>query len=174
MAAVGYKGSGKIVSGDFKTVKWTGKTKSGNSVVITLDNAISMSNVDWTFAEKDDLVATVTFTATYTNTNSMVSTDSDYEEPWKVVYTAGTGAADDIVLGAGVVTIGSNDVALTRGGSHFTVEREYREINADGDRGPVKDRVVMEGSRATLELNALQVITKLTDLYPAMTAASTS
>ena len=61
--------------------------------------------------------------------------------------------------------VGSTAVALIRGGGQWTVEREYREINADGDRGPVKGRVVMEGSRATLTMNALTMLTRLTDLY---------
>jgi len=164
-----YTGSGVVDSTDFKTVKWTGKTKGGNSVVITLNNAINMGNIDWTFAEKDDVVAEAVFTATYSNTNAMVSTSDDYAEPWSVQVTGtDTTAAGNIMLGAGVISIGDTDVALTRGGGKFTVEREFRNINADGDRGPVKDRVVMEGSTATLTVNALQILTAMSDLYPAL------
>ena len=78
---------------------------------------------------------------------------------------AADAAADTILLGAGVVAIGGTDVALTRGGSQFTVEREFREINADGDRGPVKDRVVIDASRATLTVNALTFLTHMKDVY---------
>jgi len=159
-----YSGTGAVTNADFKSVTWTGKTKSGQSVVITLTNAINMGNIDWTFAEKDDTVAAVTFTACYDNTDAMASTTT---EPWSISYTAGTGAtaSGEIMLGAGVFAIGGTDVALTRGGGSFSVEREYRNINADGDRGPVKGRVVMEGSTATLTLNSLQILTRMDDLY---------
>ena len=61
--------------------------------------------------------------------------------------------------------IGQTAVALTRGGGSFNVEREFREINADGDRGAVKNRVVMESSRAKLTMNILTMLTRLTDIY---------
>lgn len=162
------RGTGKVASADFKVVKWTGKTKAGNACVITLKNALNMGNLDWTFAEKDDTVSTITFTACYDNTDDMVSDDTDLIEPWEIELTSSdTSEAGNILLGAGVVSIGGTDVALTRGGSHFTVEREFREINADGDRGPVKGRVVIDAARATLELNALQFLTNMTTLFAA-------
>ena len=49
--------------------------------------------------------------------------------------------ADKILLGYGVVSVGLTPIGLTRGGSVFTVEREYRNIEADGDKGPVKGRI---------------------------------
>ena len=72
----------------------------------------------------------------------MAETAGDMEEPWTIAYSGGTSdsAAGTILLGAGVVSIGGVDVALTRGGSQFTVEREFREINADGDRGVIQGR----------------------------------
>lgn len=164
------KGTGIVTSADFQNVTWTGKTKSGKSVVITLSNAISLGNIDWTMAEKDDIVAKIEMTGCYTNTNKMVSTTSDYEEPWSIAY-AGTNAdaaADQIILGAGVFAIGGTDVALTRGGGQFTVEREFRKINADGDRGPVKDRVVMDASVAKLVLNDLSFLTSMPKIYSAI------
>lgn len=172
--ALTIKGTGIVTSTDFKTVTWTGKTKGGKSVVITLNNAIMMDNIDLTMVEKDDTVATLTFTAAYGNTNYMVSTAGDYEEPWSIAYSgaAADTAADTIVLGAGVVAIGGTDVALTRGGSQFVVEREFREINADGDRGPVKDRVVIDASRATLTVNALTFLTRMKDAYSAISVTS--
>lgn len=172
--ALTIKGTGIVTSADFKTVTWTGKTKGGKSVVITLNNAIMMDNIDLTMVEKDDTVAALTFTAAYSNTNYMVSTSGDYEEPWSIAYSgaAADAAADTIVLGAGVVAIGGTDVALTRGGSQFVVEREFREINADGDRGPVKDRVVIDASRATLTVNALTFLTHMKDAYAAISVTS--
>lgn len=172
--ALTIKGTGIVTSADFKNVTWTGKTKGGKSVVITLSNAIMMDNIDLTMVEKDDTVAALTFTAAYSNTNYMASTAGDFEEPWQIAYSgaAADTAADTILLGAGVVAIGGTDVALTRGGSQFTVEREFREINADGDRGPVKDRVVIDASRATLTVNALTFLTHMKDVYAGISVTS--
>lgn len=172
--ALTIKGTGIVTSADFKNVTWTGKTKGGKSVVITLSNAIMMDNIDLTMVEKDDTVAALTFTAAYSNTNYMASTAGDFEEPWQIVYSgaAADAAADTILLGAGVVSIGGVDVALTRGGSQFTVEREFRKINADGDRGPVKDRVVIDASRATLTVNALTFLTHMKDVYAGISVTS--
>lgn len=172
--ALTIKGTGIVSSADFKNVTWTGKTKGGKSVVITLNNAIMMDNIDLTMVEKDDAVAALTFTAAYSNTNYMASTAGDFEEPWSIAYSgaAADAAADTILLGAGVVAIGGTDVALTRGGSQFVVEREFREINADGDRGPVKDRVVIDASRATLTVNALTFLTHMADVYAGISVTS--
>lgn len=170
MAGIITKGTGIVSSTDYFDVTWTGHTKSGKAAVITLKNAINMSNIDLTMVEKDDTVASLTFTATYANTNHMVSSASDYEEPWSIQYegTSADDAADEILTGAGVVSLNGVDVALTRGGSQFTVEREYREINADGDRGVVQDRVVIDASRATLTVNMLTWLTSMPNLYPAV------
>lgn len=175
MAGLSIKGTGVVTTADFKQVVWTGKTKNGKAVTITLPNAINMSNIDLSFVEKDDTVAQLVFSAAYANTDYMVSTAGDYAEPWTITYAgaAADTAAGTILLGAGVVSIGGTDVALTRGGSQFTVEREFREINADGDRGAVKDRVVMDASRATLTLNALTFLTHMADSFPAISVTTT-
>lgn len=169
-ASLTIKGTGIVTSADFKTVKWTGKAKNGKKVEITLNNAIMMENLDLTMVEKDDAVAALTFTAAYTNTDYMVSTSGDYEEPWQIKYEGGASdaASGTIVLGAGVVSINSVDVALTRGGSQFVVEREFRQINADGDRGPVKDRVVIDASTATLTVNELTFLTNMAGSFAAI------
>lgn len=172
--AITIKGTGIVTTNDFKNVVWTGKTKNGKAVKITLPNAINMSNIDLSFVEKDDTVAQLVFSAAYANADYMVSTAGDYEEPWNIAWSgASTDAASGtILLGAGVVSIGGVDVALTRGGSQFTVEREFREINADGDRGVVKDRVVMDASRATLTLNALTFLTHMADCFSAISVTT--
>lgn len=164
-----YKGSGVIAAADYKAVKWVGKTKGGVAVTIEMANAINLGNLDWTFAEKDDVVAQCAFTAVYTNTSAAAT---DTTEPWTIDIGTQTAGAGEIMLGAGVFYVGTTPVALTRGGGSFVVEREFREIAADGDRGPVKDRIVMEGSRATLTMNTLQILTRLTDLYPAIVSAT--
>lgn len=172
--AINIKGTGIVQTTDFRTVTWTGKTKGGKSVVITLPNAINMSNIDLTMVERDDTVAQLVFQAAYSNTDYMAATTGDMAEPWTINYAgaANDTAASTILLGAGVVNIGGTDVALTRGGSQFSVEREFREINADGDRGVVKDRVVIDGSRATLTLNALTWLTHMTTAFPAISTTT--
>ena len=70
------------------------------------------------------------------------------------------------MLGYGTVSVGAVPIGLTRGGSSFTVEREYREIEADGDRGPVKGRIVIDREVASLTVNALELFddTKLKNI----------
>lgn len=167
MAAVTLTGNGKInAATDFHTVKWTGTTKGGKTCVITLSNAINLGDIDWTFAEKNDTVPAVTFTAAYTGS------EVDTTEPWTIVLQDGLAAGtDEILLGAGVFSIDNTDVALTRGGGSFKVTREYRRINADGDRGAVKGRLVCEGAEATLTMNILQFLTKVASLYPCITTS---
>lgn len=78
--------------------------------------------------------------------------------------------ADKILLGYGVVSIGATPIGLTRGGSSFVVEREFREIGADGDFGPVSGRVVIDREVAKLTVNALEMFTAadMVKYYPAM------
>lgn len=80
---------------------------------------------------------------------------------------------EKILLGYGVVTVGTTPIGLTRGGSSFTVEREYRNIEADGDYGPVKGRTVIDSETAKLEVNALELFnsTDMAKYYPAMSIA---
>lgn len=160
-----YRGTGTITDADYKAVKWVGKTKGGKAVTVTLKKAINMGNIDWTFAEKNDVVAEIVMTAVYENTDT---TSNDPTEPWEIEVDGATAGASEIMLGVGVFYIGEEAIALTRGGGKFSVTREFREINADGDRGPVDGRIVMDGSRATLTMNTLQILTKLTELYPAI------
>ncbi len=160
-----YTGTGVVSSSDFRAVKWQGKDKSGNPVTIKLANAINMGNIDWAFAEKDDTVASVTFTATYDNTDAAADSTA---EPWEVEYAGTSSGASEILMGAGIFYVDDTPIALTRGGGNFLVEREFREVNADGDRGPVKGRVVMDASRASMTMNTLQILTRLADLYPAI------
>lgn len=172
--AITIKGTGIVTSTDFKDVVWTGKTHGGKACTITLKNAINKSNIDLSMVEKDDTVASLTFTASYLNTDTMVATTGDYEEPWTITYAgaAADAASGTILLGAGVVSIGGTAVALTRGGSQFVVTREFRNINADGDRGTVKGRVVMDASEATLTLNALTFLTNMAGVFPAIAVST--
>lgn len=88
-------------------------------------------------------------------------------------------AASDIILGDGVFTIGATTtataIALTRGGGVFTVEREYRQIEADGDYGPVKDRIRLIKSVAKLNIKSLEWLAdKYQDYIPSISASVTS
>lgn len=165
-----YTGTGKVLDADFREVKWVGETKGGNALTITITNAINMGNIEWTYAEKNDIVPNIEFTSCYTNTNEA---SSSTDETWEV-YVNGSiaNAADGIVLGAGKLYVDNNLIALSRGGGSFTVEREYRQINADGDRGPVKGRVVMEGSVAKLSMNVLTMLDNIQKLYTSVEASA--
>lgn len=74
-----------------------------------------------------------------------------------------------IILGHGVFSIGGKDIAITRGGGQFVIEREYRDIEADGDRGPVKGRTVIDKSVPKRTINALSMLPEdFTNYYPGM------
>lgn len=76
----------------------------------------------------------------------------------------------NILLGYGTVTIDETPVGLTRGGSTFTIEREVRNIEADGDKGTVRGRVVIDTEEPTLTVNALELFSKedMLKFYPAL------
>lgn len=159
-----YKGTGALASTDFKAVEWAGKTKAGNTVKITFEKAVNLGNIDWTFADKDEVVPEVTFTAVYTNSNASLA---DTSEPWQVDFgTLDADASGNILLDTGALKIGSTTIALTRGGGSFKVERTYKEIEADGDMGPVEGRIRMTGSRATLTMKVLTIVNNFSDVYP--------
>lgn len=167
-------GTGAVTSSDFKKVKWVGTTKGGNAVTIELPDAINMGNIEWTFAEKDDVVPSITLTGCYSNTDSASTSTA---EIWSVEIAGSlTEGASSIILGAGIFYIYVNSqwkaIALTRGGGSFQVEREYRQINADGDRGPVKGRIVMEGSVATLTMNVLTMLDNMENLYTSINVSA--
>jgi len=75
-----FTGKADIEATDYQTVTWTGKTKGGRGVKITLDNAINLENLDWALVDKDEIVAQLTYTATYLETDRTA-------EPWKVEFT---------------------------------------------------------------------------------------
>lgn len=76
---------------------------------------------------------------------------------------------ENILLGYGTVNINDVPIGLTRGGSSFTVEREVRDIEADGDKGPVKGRIVIDTETSKLTVNALEMfsIEEINKYYPA-------
>lgn len=171
MADVKLTGAGVVQDTDYKYIKYVGKTKAGNAITIEVENAFCRSNPDWTFAEKDDVVPEIEFEGCYDD--EKLDKD-DRTEPWTLTrpndLKAGNG---EIVLGVGKFYVGTNStdakcVGLTRGGGSFTVEREYREINADGDPGAVKGRMEQNTGRPKMKFKAMQWLTKVADLYAGM------
>lgn len=165
--AIKYQGSGAVSASDFKSVKWIGKTKSGKSITIKMPKAINKGDIDWTFADKGETVPQLTFEGVYSNTDEAATSTA---EPWEIEIEGSsveTGAAS-IILGAGFFYIDDVKVALTRGGGNFKSGRVYRDINADGDRGSVEGRVVMDEARPTLTMNTLVILTQLESAYPAI------
>lgn len=158
---------GNVATTDFHVLTWTGKTKGGVACKITLENAINKGNIDWALAEKNEVVPALEFEACYNNTDSQA--DETTTCPWKIeIEGEVTAGAKEILLGLGVFAIDDVEVALVRGGGQFTVEREFRDIAADGDKGSVKDRVVIDAERAKLSLNVLTMLTSIKAMYPAL------
>lgn len=76
----------------------------------------------------------------------------------------------DILLGNGVFYVGETPIGLTRGGGQFVVEREIRQIEADGDKGIVKGRNIVTKIVPKLTINALEVINEnLPKMYSGIT-----
>ena len=167
MASVVYTGAAQVEASDFRYAKWVGKTKGGKAVQIELEKAFCRSNPDWKFEEKNDTTAEVEFEGAYTDANLA---KDDLTEPWKLTLDGVEEGVGEILLGVGKFYLGTSSadatmIALTRGGGSFVVEREFREINADGDPGLVEGRIVKEAGRPKLKLIALQWLTKVNTLY---------
>ena len=171
MAKVITGNGGNIASTDFHVLTWIGKTKGGNAVKITLENAINKGNIEWTLAEKNEVVPALEFEACYDNADKQA--DETTVCPWKIeIEGEATSGAKEILLGLGVFAIDGTDVALCRGGGAFKVEREFRDITADGDKGSVKDRIALDAERAKLSMNALTMLTSVKEMYPALSEST--
>lgn len=72
----------------------------------------------------------------------------------------------NVVFGKGVFKVDGEVIGLTRDGGTFSVEYNNRVINADGDRGEVKGRIVREEARAKIEINHLELLTSFEKLHP--------
>jgi len=158
---------GNIAETDYHVLTWIGKTKGGAACKITLENALNMGNLEWTLAEKNEVVPALEFEACYDNADSQA--DETTACPWKVEIdgTLSTGSGE-ILLGLGVFAIDGTDVALCRGGGAFKVEREFRPIAADGDKGIVKNRVSLDVEKAKLSMNVLTMLASVASMYPAL------
>ena len=61
--------------------------------------------------------------------------------------------AKNVVFGEAVVSVDDKPIGLTRDGVKFSVEYEYRVIDADGDRAKVKGRIIKEKAIPKAEIN---------------------
>jgi len=57
-------GNMDIADGDYKKVQFIGKTKGGNAITITVDNALNLGPLNWEFLDKNEVVDELVFTAT--------------------------------------------------------------------------------------------------------------
>ena len=167
MATVITGNGGIIADSDYHILTWIGKTKGGTPVKITLKDALNMGNLEWTLADKGEVVPAVEFDACYSNTDTQANETT--ECPWEIIIDGEvkTGA-QTILLGLGVFAIDGTDVALCRGGGVFKAERTFRAIGADGDKGFVKGRVSMDEEKAKLSMNVLTMLESVAKLYPAL------
>jgi hypothetical protein len=72
-----------IIAGDYNNVVWTGYDSAGRQVIITLENCLNLSNLDWALVDKDEAVPSLEFTATY-------DASARTTPPWKVDFVSGT------------------------------------------------------------------------------------
>lgn len=73
-----------------------------------------------------------------------------------------SGTPDRLIFGAGAVyrdygEPGENLIGATRGGATFNVEREDREVEVDGAKGPIKGLRRIISHSATLEVTFLEM-----------------
>lgn len=80
----------------------------------------------------------------------------------------------NIVFGRGVFKVDGQTIGLTRDGGSFKVEYNHRVINADGDRGTVKGRVVREEAKPFLSINHLELLTTPEVFHPGVKVDTTT
>lgn len=80
------------------------------------------------------------------------------------------GETQSIILGLGKFSIDDVDIALTRGGGQFLVEREYRVMEADGLKAAGKNMILIDREQPKLTMNALSILqgADISKLYPAV------
>lgn len=71
------EGAANISTSDYCEAKWVGQTADGRDVIIIVKNAINMENIDLSLADKEEIVASVTFTGTYEESDRT-------KEPWSI------------------------------------------------------------------------------------------
>lgn len=159
-------GTGIVSNNDFKCVKWVGKSKAGNPLMIILPKAINIGTMEWAYADKGETTNEIVFTGVYEQKKLDAG---DISEPFELYCdSAQEQGSQEIILGAGVFSIDDKKIGLTRGGGKFSRNATFRSIECDGDRGDIEGRIVMDEARPTLSMTAVELITRVTDLYPAL------
>ena len=46
---------------DYRKVEWEGITNTAKPVIITIENAVNVSNVDWQMADRDEVLQTISY-----------------------------------------------------------------------------------------------------------------
>ena len=50
-----------IKTEDYRKVEWEGITNTGKPVVITIENAVNVSNIDWKMTDRDEVLQTISY-----------------------------------------------------------------------------------------------------------------
>lgn len=69
-----------ISTDDYQFCQWTGYNKAGRQILIALENAINLENLNWALVDKEEIINELTYTATYLETARNTA-------PWKVYFT---------------------------------------------------------------------------------------
>ena len=50
-----------IKTEDYRKVEWEGITNTGKAIVITIENAVNVSNIDWSMQDRDEVLQTISY-----------------------------------------------------------------------------------------------------------------
>ena len=76
--------------------------------------------------------------------------------------------AKNVVFGEAVVYVDDKPTGLTRDGVKFSVEYEYRVIEADGDRAKVIGCIIKDKAIPNADISHLELLTRTTDMHPGL------
>ena len=50
-----------VKTDDYRKVEWAGITNTGKAIVITIENAVNVSNIDWSMQDRDEVLQTISY-----------------------------------------------------------------------------------------------------------------
>ena len=50
-----------VKTDDYRKVEWAGITNTGKPIVITIENAVNVSNIDWSMQDRDEVLQTISY-----------------------------------------------------------------------------------------------------------------
>ena len=50
-----------IKTDDYRKVEWKGITNTGKPIVISIENAVNVSNIDWSMQDRDEVLQTISY-----------------------------------------------------------------------------------------------------------------